>query len=97
MKSENKILCLVGLTTGQFIERRKLNNNSIIYKLVSKIFIWRYSVTRIVEVGMNTVHATIFRPIKLTQIAHYVKYNEEKFIHPSIHLFICGATALFGP
>ena len=51
------------------------NKNSIIYKLVSKIFISRYSVTFITEFGMNTVHATIFRPIKLTQNAHYLKYN----------------------
>jgi hypothetical protein len=75
MQSVNKILCLVRLTTGEFIERIKFNKNSIICKLVSKIFIWRYSVTFNIAVGINPVHATIFRPIKLTQIAHYLKYN----------------------
>jgi len=43
MESMNKILCLVGLTLGQFFfERIKFNKNSILYKLVSKIFLFYY-------------------------------------------------------
>jgi hypothetical protein len=43
--------------------------------LVSKIFIRSHSATFIIEFGMSTVHVTIFRPTKLTQIAHSLKYR----------------------